>query len=217
MVERMNKTRVLAVSFLLLILLLGARIAFAEEGQTIHPFDHNTTTSYTSPPGKKIGCLTSCTNYTLYIDFYYLDTADQDQRITSLFFQTQSGDSVPFSVTWEYSNDGGLTWTSYSGTGDIDVPWSGKKAVGQLDGTEPHTIVRVTWHVTGDIGDKFYYRVHFRSFKYGGEKPGPGNAGNHYFWYEICGPTVPEFALGPEVVAGLGLLALYALRHRRKP
>lgn len=214
----MNRKRVLARSFLLLILLFGACIAFAEGN--IHPFAHDTTTSYTSPPGIQIGCLTSCTDYTLYIDLYYCDDQDNYQRITSLSFQAGDGiheddtywSDVAFPVSWEYSYDG-LTWIPYSGTGDIDVLWSGKNAPGQLDGTEPHVTVRVTWHVTGNLGEEFYYRVHFTTQYPTGH---PGNAGNHYFWYNICGPSVPEFPLGPEVVAGFSMLVMaYVIKRKR--
>jgi hypothetical protein len=209
---------------LLMMLPNGVRGAFAEGDHCcIHPFVHGTRTSWTSPPGGQIGCLTSCNDYTLYIDFYYCDNQDDDQRITSLTFEVGDGEdessysSVSFPVTWEYSYDGS-NWIPYSGSGDIDVPFSGESSPGQIDPKEdPHVIVRVTWHVTGDLGDKFYYRVHFTSAYYTAGTPSPGNAGNHYFWYEICNvPGVPEFALGSEVVTGLGMLVMaYAIRRRR--
>jgi hypothetical protein len=48
-------------------------------------------------------------------------------------------------------------WISYDGTGDIDVNWSGKNAPGQLTVHEPRVVVLVRFHITGEIGDEFYY------------------------------------------------------------
>jgi len=194
---------------MVLVLLVTVQFATASsDGHTIHPFQYGTTISRTSPPGEQLGCLTACTDYTLYVDFYYVDTADVDQQITSLTFETGGGTPVAFPVTWGYTIDGGTNWFPYSGTGNIDVPWSGKNAPGQLDGTEPHATVRVTFHVSGSLGEEFYYRIHFTSIYY---NDGPGNAGNHYFWYDICGvPEVPELSLATPLATSLGTILLIA-------
>ncbi|MEM3665876.1 MAG: hypothetical protein QW222_02195 [Candidatus Bathyarchaeia archaeon] len=198
-----------------------------EEGHTIHAFAHFTTTSYTSPPGRQEGCCVACSDTPFLIDFYYFDNSDNDQRITSLTLQagdganegSYEGNNVGFSHTWFYRYYNGYAfttdWIPYSGTGDIDVPWSGKTGVGQLTGYEPRVVVLVRFHITGDLGDRFYYRVHFTSYKYGTGKP--GNAGNHYFWYEICRPPyeVPEFQLQLPVITMLGTVAAYVVRRRK--
>ena len=216
----MKGPKIVTVIMLALLAVPFLGMAFAEGGHTIHPFQHGTTISRTSVrDGEKIGCLTSGTYYTLYIDFFYVDQGDNDQRINSLSFQSGDGINeasyadVGFAVTWEYSTNGGSSWNSY--TGDIDVPWSGENGVGNVDVTDPHAIVRVTFPVTGSLGDKFYYRVHFSTYYHIEGNP-PGNSGNHYFWYEICnGVGVPEFQMELPLMTLLGAIAVFMIRRRR--
>jgi hypothetical protein len=214
----------LASALLLIATLTANTLAVEEESHTIHPFAHFTTTSYTDPPGIQEGCCTACSDAAFLIDFYYCDNRDNDQRITSLTLQSGDGSyehsykNVSFSHTWFYRYYDGnaytTDWIPYSGNGDIDVPWSRKTGPGQLTGNEPRVVVLVRFHITGKIGDKFYYRVHFTSYKYG--KSIPGNAGNHYFWYEICHvPTVPESQLELPVITMFGAAAAYIVRRRK--
>jgi hypothetical protein len=212
------------VAIALLVFLVSISLVKApEESFSIHPYDYGTTISYTDTPGKKIGCLTSGTLHTLWVDFYYYGNGDQDQRLTSLTMEVGNGineDSyvpVAFSVTWEYSIDGEVTWHSYSGTGDIDVPYSGKNGGGLLQTSDPHATVKLTFPVSGSLGQTFYYRIHFTSQYYGGNKAGQqGNSGNHYFWYEICHvPGVPEFGIELPLITSAGFVIAYATRRRR--
>jgi len=200
---------------LLAIPFLGSASAWDSYHGDIIAFRHGTTTKSSCPPGYRLGCLTSGTFYTLYIDFYYIDTSDHNQMIHYLYFQRGDGSdgssyhNVGFTVTWAYSYDG-ITWTPYSGTGDIDVPYSGKSHSGDIVGSEPHVIVRVTFPVTGSLGDKFYYRVYF---KYGCDCYWYGK---HYFWYEICDiPDVSESPMELPLMALLGAVAVYMARRRR--
>jgi len=198
----------------LCVLIARATASPDPDPDTIHPFAYGTTISYTTPPGQKIGCLTSGTSHTLKVDFYYTDTSDLDQRITSLALETGDGTNegsyvpVAFSVTWEYSIDGEITWHSYSGTGDIDVPYSGRTNIGNLLTTDPHATVKLTFPVSGSLGQVFYYRIHFTSYKYGPQRS--GNAGNHYFWYDICAAPVPEFSFATPLATSIGMILLIA-------
>jgi hypothetical protein len=171
--------------------------------------------SYTTPPSIQEGCCTACSEDAFVIDFYYCDNSNNYHNITSLTLQSGDGsdedsyEDVGFSHTWFYRYYDGYAyttdWIPYSGTGDIDVPWSGKNAPGLLTGNEPRVVVLVRFHITGEIGDKFYYRVHFTSTH---------NEGNHYFWYEICHVlTVPEFQLELPLMAMFGAIAAYMVRR----
>ncbi len=183
---------------------------------TIHPMQYNYVdpdtgklVSRTSPPGEKIGCLTSGIPHIFYVDFY---STKENEKITSLALQSGDGtneesySTVGFSVTWEYFD--GASWISYSGAGDIPVPYSGEGNVGNLQLTDPHLTVRVTFPVSGSLGQLFYFRIHFT---------GVPNSGNHYFYYDICNvPSgVPEFPVDLPVVTSIGFTVVYAVRKKR--
>ena len=87
--------------------------------------------------------------------------------------------------------------------------YSGKSHSSDIVGTEPHAIVRVTFPVTGSLGDKFYYRVRY---KYGCDCY---YYGNHYFWYEICDIPVPESQMELPLMTLFGVVAVFMMRRRR--
>lgn len=207
-----------------LLLMAASILGTMAQGGMVYPCWQHTITSMTNLPGYDAGCRYQCSDAAFGdIAVYYLDTGDNNWDITSLTLEAGDGvneasySSVSFSVTWFYRFYNGYAyttdWIPYSGTGNIDLLWSGKSSVSELPSPPtgiPRTMLLVRFHITGEVDECFYYRIRFTTNQ--------GTEGNAYFWYRVCSehfPRVPEFHLELPAVTMLGAVAIYMV-HRRK-